>query len=107
MGHELDAVYAGAGDTRRVAHDSAESLEGEQAMVSAIKTPGLLTKARDGACHEMVMWYIHHLSDQAREEIRQRLVLPLLPEIQHDSPVAEVGSEEADVHQRYTAQAGC
>jgi hypothetical protein len=106
--HQLDAVYANAGDTRRMAHDSVESLEGEQARVAGIKAPSLLNKARDGACHEMVMWYIHHLSDTAREEIKQRLVLPLLPEMQHEEvAVAEKTAVADDVHRRYTAQASC
>jgi hypothetical protein len=104
--HELDAVYAKAGDTRRMAHDSAESLEAEQAKLSAIKSPSLLKKARDGACHEMVMWYIHHLSDTAQEEIKQRLVLPLLPETQHEAG-SESTAEAEKVHRRYTAQASC
>jgi hypothetical protein len=104
--HELNAVYHGAGDTRRMAHDSIESLESEQAKLALIKTPSLSAKARDGACHEMVMWYIHHLSESAREEIKERLVLPLLPEMQHEAAVAP-DKEAAEVHHRYTAQASC
>jgi len=105
--HELDAVYTNAGDTRRMAHDSIDALEGEQAKVATIKSPTLLKKAVHGACHEMVMWYIHHLSETAREEIKHRLVLPLLPEIKHEAPVAETSGEESHIHRRYTAQASC
>jgi len=104
--HELDAVYKSAEDTRRMAHDSAESLEGEQAKLAAIQSPRLLTKARDGACHEMVMWYIHHLSENAREEIKERLILPLLPEMQHEAEPAST-AEQTEVHRRYTQQASC
>jgi hypothetical protein len=100
--HELDVVYTKAGDTRRMAHNSAESLEQEQARVAAITTPSLLKKARDGACHEMVMWYIHHLSDTARDDIKQVLTLPLLPEVQHKTV-----EDNSEVHRRYTAQVSC
>merc|ERR1712110_721541 len=106
--HELDAVYKKAGDTRLMAHDSAESLEGEQAKVSSIEDLALQAKARDGACHEMVMWYIHHLSEKAREEIKDRLTLPLLPKVQHDTPATPLAdADAATVHKRYTEQASC
>mmetsp|Transcript_77185 Transcript_77185/g.121893 ORF Transcript_77185/g.121893 Transcript_77185/m.121893 type:complete len:230 (-) Transcript_77185:195-884(-) len=104
--HELDVVYRKVGDTRRMAHESAEGLHAEQARVASIRG-ALSEKARDGACHEMVMWYVHHLSEKAREEIKQRLILPLLPEVQHEIPIASSEEEHADVHARYTAQASC
>jgi hypothetical protein len=104
--HELDSVYHGAGDTRKMAHASMDALKQEQAKHALIKTPSLLTKARDGACHEMVMWYIHHLSESAREEIKERLLLPLLPEMHHEAP-AVADKEAVEVHRRYTAQASC
>merc|ERR1719472_108891 len=89
-----------------MAHASMDSLRQEQAKYALIKTPSLLTKARDGACHEMVMWYIHHLSEKARGEIKERLVLPLLPEMPHEDTDLEKGAHE-DVHHRYTQQASC
>merc|ERR1712187_900621 len=85
--HELDEVYQRSGDTRVMSHSSLESLEDEQQRNVAITDPALLAKVRDGACHEMVMWYIHHLSDSARNEIKSELVLPLLPEAKHEAPV--------------------
>jgi len=105
--HELDAVYRTAGDTRRMAHASNEELAAEQAKVATLKDAGLMAKARDGACHEMVMWYIHHLSESAREEIKERLVLPLLPMVHHKVAPTPVDKTASDVHQRYTAQASC
>jgi len=104
--HELDDVYQKAEDTRKMSHSSLESLEDEQQRNAAITDQTLLAKVRDGACHEMVMWYIHHLSDSARNEIKSELVLPLLPETQHDAPV-EASETEVEAHARYTAQASC
>lgn len=105
--HELDAVYHTAGDTRKMAHASLEELTAEQSNLKAIKDPRLLKKARDGACHEMVMWYIHHLSEPAREEIKQRLILPLLPEMQHEALAAAPEDWASKIHRRYTQQASC
>lgn len=105
--HELDTVYKKAGDTRGMAHATLEAMEGEQAKLKDLKSPSLLAKARDGACHEMVMWYVHHLSESAREEIKERLILPLLPEMQHETPAAASNTEDAHVHSRYDAQVSC
>jgi len=104
--HELAEVYTSADDTRRMVHDSTDSLHAEQVKVAALNVPHLIKKARDGACHEMVMWYIHHLSEKAREEIKERLVLPLLPEMPHEETDLEKGAHE-EVHHRYTQQASC
>lgn len=105
--HELDAVYKNVGDTRRLSHDSVESLEGEQVKVAGIRDPSLQAKARDGACHEMVMWYIHHLSENARQEIKDKVILPLLPEVQHAGAASHGDADAVAVHDRYTQQASC
>lgn len=104
----LDAVYRDAADTRRMAHGSAAELQKHQMWHAEmdVARPELAAKARDGACHELVMWYIHHLSASAREEIKERLVLPLLPAHQHDAPDS-LDATEAQVHERYTDQVSC
>ena len=37
---------------------------------------------RDGHCHEAVMWWVHHLTEAQREEMRvvTNATVPLLPE---------------------------
>jgi hypothetical protein len=106
---ELDTVYVNAGDTRRMSHADAKSLEKEQAALRELNKNdvALATKAQDGACHEMVMWYIHHLSASAREEVKESLVLPLLPEMLHEAPTAEATPAHHTSHARYTEQASC
>lgn len=42
---------------------------------------------RDGKCHETVMWYIHHLSKSAKQEIARKFpdfAIPDLPSVRHD-----------------------
>jgi hypothetical protein len=103
---ELDAVYQDVADTRLMAHTDLPSLAAEQTKHQAL-TPELRAKATDGICHEMVMWFVHHLSASAREEIKQHLVLPLLPEEQHQAPHPAAPAEHHEVHSRYTERTGC
>lgn len=103
---ELDAVYQDAADTRLMAHVDMPSLAAEQDRHKVL-SPELGEKAADGICHEMVMWFIHHLSASAREEIKQHLVLPLLPEKQHQAPHPTAPAAHQEVHSRYTERTGC
>lgn len=108
---ELHGVYHEANDTRRMAHDSVEQLDAEHAEHTRIaaEAPHLAQKLRDGACHEAVMWYVHHLSAGAREEVRADLTLPLLPEALHQPPAELAASNEQEhrVHRRYNEQVSC
>lgn len=105
----LDSVYHVAGDTRKMAHRSLAELQTEQRnhVDIAAAQPALAEKVRDGICHEMVMWYVHHLSASAREEIKERLVLPLLPTFQHPKPLGSVDAASQQVHSRYGEQVSC
>lgn len=98
---ELDQVYQEVGDARRMAHGDARALLSEQAQVAVLDGEAM-AMARDGACHEMVMWFIHHLSSSAREEIKGALVLPLLPEVRRERG----GTSELDTR-RYEQQVSC
>jgi len=89
-----------------MAHIDMPSLKAEQARHQEL-SPELSAKAADGICHEMVMWFIHHLSASAREEIKQHLVLPLLPEEQHQAPHPTAPDIHHEVHSRYTERTGC
>jgi len=107
---ELEAVYAAAGDTRRMAHASAQRLEAEQRGHAALHAARhrAAEVSRDGACHEMVMWYVHHLSQSAREEIKAMLELPLLPEVHHMPPHGDsADATDHKVHERYMDQVSC
>lgn len=99
---DLDAVYHQEQDTRLMAHDSLASLEREQNQHAELASSPVSDKVRDGVCHEMVMWYIHHLTEPARVELKKMLVLPLLPSKQHQTPATPDA-----VHTRYQSQVSC
>mmetsp|Transcript_27780 Transcript_27780/g.50743 ORF Transcript_27780/g.50743 Transcript_27780/m.50743 type:complete len:518 (-) Transcript_27780:83-1636(-) len=104
----FDAVYQKAGDSRKIAQQSLEELMQVQSdRVRLVeRRPELAAKAKDGLCHEVVMWFVHHLTESARADVRSRIVLPLLPEAQH-SPDASTKADDVQLHQQYTSQVSC
>jgi hypothetical protein len=106
---ELQQVYAAAKDTRSLQHHTAGELAAEQAAVEAMAAshPASRDMVRDGVCHETVMWYVHHLSEATKHEIKQFIVLPLLPEAYHKKPTPLAAKAVKEGHARYTSQVSC
>jgi len=84
---ELQAIYAKTNDNRQLAAfgqlsedmDSLEALwDKEKAIVDA--NPALHDIVRDGKCHEAVMWWVHHIPDATKDELKSLLSIPLLAE---------------------------
>jgi len=100
---QLQQVYTEASDTRSLAHHSTEELEVEQDAVMQMvqQRPEVMAMVRDGLCHETVMWYVHHLPEATKEEVKQLISLPLLPETYHHN------STQAEAHERYQSQVSC
>merc|ERR1712023_252025 len=60
----LDDVYQKANDNRRIRATLSELEKTWQSLKSQATSEKLQSMARDGHCHEAVMWYVHHLSTQ-------------------------------------------
>jgi len=105
----LDAVYRNVSDTRLMAHATASSLQARHSMRASLtlSRPELAAKIHDGACHEAVMWYVHHLTETARNEIHSHIVLPLLPEHQHAQSDVISDTEAATTNAEYKQQVSC
>jgi len=104
----LDNVYSGASDTRRMVHEHLASMQNDhQQQVREAEQSDLASKVRDGVCHETVMWYVHHLTETARQEVHTHIVLPLLPEVQHVNLAPGAEDAAQNVHERYNAQISC
>lgn len=43
------------------------------------------TRVRDAHCHEVVMWFVHHLTSQEQIAVMNTTVLPMLPVADHSS----------------------
>ena len=81
---KLDDVYQKSNDNRRI-RGSLEDLQNDwDALNDSIESHEdqghLHAITRDGLCHETVMWYVHHLSEDVRAVLRETGVeIPLLP----------------------------
>eukprot|EP00667_Euglena_gracilis_P011235 EG_transcript_11460 len=105
----LQAVYAGRGDRRRLLalpDDARAALWAQQAAATA---PALREVARDGLCHEVMMWYAHHVPQHRRPALHAAAVLPRLPTTRHwRDPGTLGGSAEADlIWAHYERQIEC
>jgi hypothetical protein len=80
---DLDKVYQGVGDNRRLRGDL-NDLQSKWAALNDIVQGHEESKAlhdiqRDGHCHEAVMWYVHHLSEDVKKVLGETGVeIPLL-----------------------------
>jgi len=104
----LQKVYNAVRDTRSIVHKSRDELEAahNQQAQRIATSPELNQMVRDGLCHETVMWYIHHLSASAREELKELVTMPLLPERAHAKP-ANATPSAAQAHKEYTNSVSC
>jgi len=105
---QLQEVYMKNSDTRNLKHNSTADLEMEQTEVEAMaqSNPELGAMLHDGLCHETVMWFVHHLAEATQEEVKELLVLPLLPVVHHAKPL-DGAATSAFGHQHYTDQVSC
>jgi hypothetical protein len=91
----LNTIYQENMDPRRVVHDGRQDLEKRFAREAELveQAPELEHMVRDGKCHEVVMWFIHHLSLDSQREIAEIVSLPFLPRIRH-----YMGQYKSDAH---------
>ena len=77
---ELRAVYSDK-DGRRARYASLSEMEAEWKRLDAVA--GGDARVRDAHCHEAVMWFVHHITQEEQRRLRATLVLPLLPARDH------------------------
>lgn len=108
---QLDEVYQGSGDSRRLRAELAETTkEWDELNSLAESSPELMRIHRDGHCHEAVMWYTHHLPEIVKTELKDRIALPLLSRMSHDLsrlPAANVSLAAKQVHGAYKYKVSC
>merc|ERR550514_2299043 len=94
----LQRIYSEAKDNRELRYASLPELDRAQSEqhAAAGSSPHLVSMMRGGLCHELVMMYVHHLSESARSEISaQDFMLPLLPE-RNLHPAPNAAAEPTD-----------
>jgi hypothetical protein len=107
----LQRIYAEAKDNRELRYTSLTELDAAQREqhAAAGSNQHLVSMMRDGLCHELVMMYVHHLSESARSEsFAKDFTLPLLPERNlHPAPHASADNTDHAEHSTYKNRATC
>jgi len=91
---QFDSIYQGVRDNRRLRGSLADLQKkwaGLNALVSGHPDQGMLHEVqRDGHCHEVVMWYVHHLSEDVKQVLAETGVeVPLLSYESHAEACAK------------------
>jgi len=75
----LQAIYSDA-DGRRQVYKTLSEMEAHwETAAAAVSDP----RVRDAHCHEAVMWFVHHLTKDAKGSAMLKLTLPKLPVADH------------------------
>ena len=105
----LEAVYVEADDNRRLqagghkTDDNATLIKEWMAEAQLLAAnPALAPVLRDGRCYDVVMWWVHHIPAEKKEELAsngvlQKLPLMPIPELAHsqeDYPGVEAAARE-------------
>ncbi|CAK9107689.1 Hypothetical protein SCF082_LOCUS50128 [Durusdinium trenchii] len=80
---ELQLIYRSSLDRRTLRQESLEDFRSQWKELNRIVSehPHLHLPQKEAHCREAVMWWVHHLAEEKRQEFRrQNLTVPLLPE---------------------------
>ena len=109
-------VYEKANDNRRQVYDSADAMDKDFERLNGLVDgrTELHDVLRDGLCHRVVMWFIHHIPVAKQVEIgRTGITVPLLPLADHTKashpqrkiPQGDVAA--VAVHKAYESSVTC
>ena len=101
----LDPIYQGVGDNRRLRKslvDLQAQWQGLNAILQGHPEEAYLKRVqRDGHCHEVVMWYVHHLSEDVKTILAETGVeIPLLS---YGSHMPACTQTQSDAHAKVCA----
>jgi len=102
---DFDGIYQNVGDNRRLRGDL-EDLQKKWGDLSSLleghpDSKELQAVQRDGHCHEVVMWYVHHLSEDVKTVLAETGVeVPLLS---YESHMPACEKPKSDAHAKVCA----
>lgn len=103
---ELNDLYHETDDNRKITKDIQSLVqEWEELNKLAATDPDLARAHRDGHCHEAVMWYTHHLSEDTKNLLKDEISLPLLTSMSHELKETALHGER--VHRAYQEKVTC
>jgi len=105
---DLDDIYQMTEDSRRLRFSTLEDMtqtwKDLNAIASNHENPWMKRMRRDGHCHEAVMWFVHHLTEDIKLLLFQSKVsIPLLSHARHECKAGD--SEE--ICRAYEKQVTC
>jgi len=105
----LNDIYANNMDPRRIMHDKHTDLEARFAKEEGLllDAPELEHMVRDGKCHEVVMWFIHHLSLESQREVAELVAMPYLPRLRHAAMAAHTTPAHKEIDAMYQDEISC
>jgi len=105
---DFDEVYQRTSDSRRLRFSDPKELTDAWALHNGITDahPRMMEMQRDGHCAEVVMWFIHHLTDASKELANSGLAIPRLSPVQHSCP-PDANEHERAVCAKYKEQVTC
>lgn len=103
---ELLAIYANVTDNRRERHSSMQSMKEHWEKLVAVTPDRAVPMLRDGLCHEIVMRFVHHTTENVKKHLLRddSFFLPSLPTDHH---FHDGHTETLQAHQEYVAATGC
>jgi len=106
---DLINIYNTAQDPRRPVLSTLQEYQDLWAKMQQTATshPELNNMLRDGRCRETVMWYTHHLTENGKDQIRGKLMVPLLPTQQHFKPESDSSEAAHWAYQQYSSMVTC
>jgi len=75
---ELKKIYSEV-DGRGSKYTTVAQMEAHWEMSAPVHDP----RVRDAHCHEVVMWFVHHLTSEEQAHVMKATTLPLLPVVDH------------------------
>ena len=98
---QFDDIYTRTSDNRRLRADVLSDLtnnwSGLNKVASSHSDPRMSAVRRDGHCHEAVMWYVHHLSQDMKDLLAgANIPIPLLSPARHGLCYSDSLDQEAE-----------
>jgi len=109
---EFDDIYQQTYDNRRIRHNILEDIQntwnGLNKLASNDPDPMLAKIRRDGHCHEAVMWFVHHLTEDMKQLLsRANIKLPLLSHHRHNCEESNESLAKDKICDAYQQQVTC
>lgn len=109
---DFQRMYEETNDNRRYKISGVAELQTKFAQEHSIAADNseLLAVLRDSKCRESVMWYIHHLRDEEKQQLQAvGFQLPLLPElvVQPNAELLEQKPEVKTIYRAYEDSLEC